>query len=150
MKFVFLDIDGCLKTEYDKFNQKSMQSLREIIVRTGASIVLSSGWRLYFDDNLRPLSESAERLVEELKVNGLEITDKLEGTETEELKNSSINEVRTKQIQDYLRKHYYESYLVIDDLELGCNLTNNQVVVKHSKGLNWRDIKKAVHILGSK
>lgn len=54
-KVLFLDIDGVLNSN---FWNDSHQSIKE----TNAKIILHSGWRFWFDSELKPLCMEAKQL----------------------------------------------------------------------------------------
>lgn len=76
MDVIFLDIDGVLNSNlWNKSHQKEIKertlidrnliSLLSILVKTtNTKIILSSGWRFWFNEKMRPLCTEAERLVE--------------------------------------------------------------------------------------
>mgnify|MGYP004488143657 FL=1 len=45
-KYIFLDFDGVINTQNDKFDKKAVANLRRLLVRTDAKVVISSTWRL--------------------------------------------------------------------------------------------------------
>jgi histidinol phosphatase-like enzyme len=61
MKVIFLDIDGVLNSEEflkknknEAIDRNNVSILKKIIDKTGAFIVMSSAWRLWFDDKMMP------------------------------------------------------------------------------------------------
>lgn len=61
MKVIFLDVDGVLNSEEflknnptQAINKDSVSILKSIVDKTGAAVVMSSGWKLWFDDNMMP------------------------------------------------------------------------------------------------
>ena len=73
MKVIFLDIDGVLNSEKFLNNNKGqvvdrerVSILKSIVDKTGAVIVMSSGWRLWFDDNMLPQDGYSKELYEVL------------------------------------------------------------------------------------
>lgn len=115
MKVIFLDIDGVLNT-LDTFVRKKhlhgnveidedrVLRLKQIIDETDAKIVLSSSWRVYYDDNLIPHGKGI-LLNNVLKQYELFIYDK------------TPNKVgiREKEIQSYLDSHDIEKFIILDD-----------------------------------
>lgn len=66
-KYIFLDIDGVLNSEHtldescENMNQKIasiisdqyLRNLQYIVEKTDAKIILSSSWRVYFNNNIK-------------------------------------------------------------------------------------------------
>lgn len=85
MKIIFLDVDGVLNSDFRSSRQiasgqlideEKVQLLGEITTRTGAEVVLHSGWRFWLDENLRPTRSEAQQLIELLKKYGMKLLDK--------------------------------------------------------------------------
>ena len=45
-KYIFLDFDGVINTQNDKFDKNAVANLRRLLERTDAKVVVSSTWRL--------------------------------------------------------------------------------------------------------
>ena len=45
-KYIFLDFDGVINTQNDKFDKNAMANLRRLLEKTDAKVVISSTWRL--------------------------------------------------------------------------------------------------------
>lgn len=100
MKVIFLDIDGVLNSNFwneshqmeisdgTLIDQKKIELLAELVNKTGAKIVLHSGWRMWFDANLKPLRKESERLVNMLDDVELLIYDVTPDLTTEEIRRS--------------------------------------------------------------
>ncbi len=117
MKVIFLDVDGVLNYRYSTskcqgcigIDSDKVKRLRRIVEATGAKIVLTSTWKMYWirDPLLKDeQSESGNYLDRKLSRERLFILDK-----TTEDRLSK----RGEGIYDYLRKHYVESWVVLDD-----------------------------------
>ena len=59
MKVIFLDIDGVLnsqmlieKNENEKIDINAVKLLKSLVDQSGALVVMSSGWKLWFDENM--------------------------------------------------------------------------------------------------
>ncbi|GFP75531.1 HAD domain-containing protein [Clostridium fungisolvens] len=140
MKILFLDIDGVLNSRFwsdanereiseGKFiDSEKVMLLSRIIDETDAKIVLHSGWRFWFDDNLNPLRDEAVYFAEILKGHNLFIYDKTPDLTTEEIRKSKkFSLVKAREILLWLNKYdSIEEYLVLDDLYL-----NNQEIEAH-------------------
>lgn len=146
MKIIFLDIDGVLATEessklgYDDefiypFDFNCVSVLNRIISKTGAEIVLSSDWRIMFENDLA-------RLDKVFKHNGV-IKSPIDVTPDFSRRN--------KEIASYVHKHSDKitSFLILDDM----NLTVHSLRFVHTninEGLNQKSVeKKAITILNS-
>ena len=98
MKVIFLDVDGVLNSDFPTRHQlasgewidrERVRLLGEIVRRTGAQLVLHSGWRFWLDEELHPLRPEAEQLLERLGEQGLRLLDK-----TKDLSNPDIRKNR--------------------------------------------------------
>ena len=158
MKIIFLDVDGVLNNtstqetfeEYYFVEDEKIELLRQLVVRTGAKIVLSSTWRegWYAKErisNPSPSYLSAIRLFEALKQKlseyGLELLSYTEdfGTRGEEI--------------DLWLKNWngepIESFVILDDMypeELQLH-QEKLVQTVESFGLTQEDVEKAVTML---
>ena len=45
-KYIFLDFDGVINTQNDKFDKNAMANLRHLLEKADAKVVISSIWRL--------------------------------------------------------------------------------------------------------
>lgn len=122
MKVVFLDIDGVLntsKTFIDRYNEYKqtgnmkieidefrVKYLADIIKETNSKIVLSSSWRIFWDNNLKPKNTKAQEFEKILNKYELKIYSKTDYLGIE----------REKEIDEWLRKHdNIENFIIIDD-----------------------------------
>ncbi len=126
MKVIFLDIDGVLNTintfkkryeywqktniwtlEIDEFRVKS---LKEIVNKTNAKIVLSSSWRCFWsleNETLIPLNDKAREFTNLLKKYNLDIYS---------ITPYDKNRIRQKEINQWLNNHNdIESFVILDD-----------------------------------
>jgi hypothetical protein len=159
---IFLDIDGVLNSNLENENHQQELSdgelldedkvklLSKIITVTKASIVLHSGWRFWFDQNIQPLTKEAQQLVEILKRNHIIISDITPDFSTEEIrKTRKFSLVKAKEILAWLGEHNeIDKWIVIDDLCL-----HNDEVQKHQLktdariGLTQKDVAVAIEML---
>ena len=162
MKVIFLDIDGVLNSSIWNNNHESeisdgtfidkekIKLLAVLVKETHAKIILHSGWRFWFDDELKPLRTEARRLVKFLNDEGLSIDGLTPDMTTEEIRmNKKFSLVKADEILMWLENHdNITNWVVIDDLDLH-NLQVNQHQVKPNQkiGLTYEDIKKAEKIL---
>lgn len=157
MKVIFLDIDGVLNSagfqeenKYDLIDRKNEALIKRLIDRTGAAVVLSSGWKLWFDDGMRPTTEKAAGLYNVLCEYGIALFDKTPDFSTEEIrKNRTFSKVKAKEIKAWLSNHTgIESYAVIDDMDLkDGDIAARTVRTNGNKGFSEEDIHRAIKIL---
>jgi hypothetical protein len=92
MKVIFLDIDGVLNSEEffrnnpnQAISRSGMSILKRIVDKTGAAIVMSSGWRLWFDDNMMPVDGYSQCLYDILNEFDIKLFGKTPDFSTEEM-----------------------------------------------------------------
>lgn len=78
-KVLFLDIDGVLNSNFwndshqteisdgTLIDAEKIKLLALLVKETNAEIILHSGWRFWFDAELKPLCTKASKLVEQLE-----------------------------------------------------------------------------------
>ena len=160
MKLLFLDIDGVLNVH--DFNKESMsgvihrdkvERVNEILRRTDARVVLSSAWRYFVHRDEMDLT-GLDWL---LRSHGL-IHGRLDGITRKDRLNFAYcgdpskwyidgNE-RSDQVLEYLEPRSVESYVVIDDLDLG--FSKREMNFIHTDGLvgiTDEHVQKAIEIL---
>lgn len=157
MKVIFLDIDGVLNsTSFQRINNsklidiQNIALLKRLIEETRAFIVISSGWKLWFDDDMMPVTEEAVYLHNLLCEYGITIYDKTPDFSTEEIrKNRTFRKVKAKEIKAWLGYHTgIESYIVLDDLDLQDeDIRSRMVRINNNTGLSDEDIDIAVKML---
>ena len=98
MKALFLDIDGVLNSKLWNENhpneisagkcidESKVQLLATIIENTEAFIILHSGWRFWFDDDLKPLQYESNYLIDLFDKYNLKIHDKTPDLTTDEIR----------------------------------------------------------------
>ncbi|MFA9378339.1 MAG: HAD domain-containing protein [Lachnotalea sp.] len=158
-KIIFLDVDGVLNSNpWNDTHQKEIsvgllidedkvKLLSEIISKTEASIILHSGWRVWFDENILPTRKESQLLVEILERNHILILGVTPDLSTEEVKvTKKYSLVKAKEILTWLQEHpEVERWVVIDDLYL-----HNDEVEKHQIktncliGLTQADVDAAI------
>lgn len=164
MKIIFLDIDGVLNSElWNKDNEmeiskgkfidsEKVRLLSEIINETKAKIVLHSGWRFWFNDNIMPLRKEAEYLVEVLKSYNLNIYDKTPDLTTVEIRKSKkFSLVKAQEILLWLDQHdNIEKYVILDDLDLNNNgIEMFQIKTDGVIGLTKENVEEVIRMLNS-
>ncbi len=98
MKIIFLDIDGVLNSKSWNENHKEeikrgvlidedkVKLLKEILIKTGAVVVLHSGWKFWFDNDIKPTRKESKFLAEIFGKYGIEIYDVTPDFSTEEIR----------------------------------------------------------------
>ncbi|WP_160672122.1 HAD domain-containing protein [Clostridium sp. C8-1-8] len=157
MKIIFLDVDGVLNTEgflNDNpgvaIDYWKISILKYIIKKTGALIVMSSGWRLWFDDNMMPTEAYSQQLYDIFRENRLEIYDKTPDFSTDEIRErKTFSHVKAKEIVAWLEDNKdIEKYVVIDDLLLKDeNINAHLVKINGEIGLTFEDALSVISML---
>jgi len=162
VKVVFLDIDGVLNSNFwndthqreisdgTLIDEEKVNKLATLVNRTGAKIILHSGWRFWFDAKLKPLRAEAERLVELLAKEGLSLDGLTPDLTTEEIRRTKkFSLVKADEILAWLKLHdEVEGWVVLDDLDLhNIQIEQHQVKTDQTIGLTVEDIAKAERVL---
>lgn len=163
-KIVFLDIDGVLNSNFWNENHQreisdgaliddsKIELLCKLIKDAGAGIILHSGWKYWFDSDLKPLRREAENLKNLLEKAGLTIVGTTPDHATEEIrKRKKFSLVKADEILAWLKQHEeVEKWVVLDDLDLHNTETErHQVRIDQSIGLTAEDVERAERILQS-
>jgi len=154
---MFLDIDGVLNNYFTKetvegftfVSNDKIQMLKEILDKTGAQIVLTSYWRIGWDNTNKIEKRSREQvgyfnaLKERLDKFGIEIMSR-----TEKLSN------RGQEIDAWLKGwngEIVESYVVLDDMdEENIYPHDHRLVQTHlSRGLTIINVQNAIDMLNN-
>jgi hypothetical protein len=155
-KAIFLDVDAVLNSA--RFceskglvaDRQCVKYLKQIIERTNALVVMSSGWRLWFDDDMQPEQGEALQLYNILIENDIELYDKTPDFSTEEIRTKrTFSHVKAKEILAWLEQNKdIEQYVVLDDLELKNEEINAHLVQTNAEiGLTQMDVERAVEML---
>ena len=156
MKVIFLDIDGVLNTAGSPENggelidHKKVEALSGLVEKTGAAVVLSSGWKLMFDSEMRPLTGEATLLFDAFLKFGVSIYGKTPDLSTQEIrKTHAFSKVKAKEIKAWLSaRGDIDGFIVIDDLDLNDEFINSRrVCVDGAFGLSDEDIRLAINML---
>ena len=139
MKIIFLDVDGVLNSEQDRFSwtiesDKHLILLACIIRRTDAKIVVSSSWR-----NCSLLDTLKERL-NDFSMSVFDVTGYNE------------NGIRGLEIKEWLDNHNgIESFVILDDevFDIKEHFPNNFVQTSMEVGLQKEDVEKCIAILSN-
>ncbi len=159
---VFLDIDGVLNSNFwlennerelsngTLIDREKVKLLGTLIKATNSKIILHSGWRFWFDDDLKPLRMEAERFVEILEGEGLKLDGLTPDLTTEEIrKTKKFSLVKAKEILLWLSENSdVQNWVVLDDLDLhNEEVEKKQIKTDPTIGLSEEDIKEAEKIL---
>lgn len=117
-KVLFLDIDGVLNSNFWNDNhqreisdgtlidEQKIKLLAQLVKKTKIKIILQSGWRVWFDDKLKPTRKEAQRLVEMLAEEGLTIDGVTPDLTTEEIRRTKkFSMVKADEILLWLKEH---------------------------------------------
>ncbi len=161
-KVVFLDIDGVLNSNFwlennerelsngTLIDSEKVKLLSDLIKKTNAKIILHSGWRFWFDGDLKPLRLEAEKFLEMLNAEGLWIDGVTPDLTTEEIRETKkFSLVKAAEILLWLSEHKeVKSWVVLEDLYLhNEEVDKHQVKTDATVGLTEDDVKRAVEIL---
>lgn len=159
MKVIFLDVDGVLNSEEflknnpNRFiDRKCVSILKDIIDKTGAVIVLSSGWRLWFSDNLMPVDGHSQCLYYLLNSFNIKLYSKTPDFSTDEIRaRKTFSYVKAKEILAWINDNdNVEKYVVIDDLDLINEQVNKNLIRTNGKiGITKEDAKRAIMLLSN-
>ena len=156
MKAIFLDIDGVLNTaayrrqkglDYfsDMIDRDHLRHLKRIADATGAQIILSSSWRLYWNENARQTDSVGQYIQRTLSDAGLPIRGKTPVLEAA---------TRSEEIRLWLKSRpYIESYVILDDQDHLWHPSLRRHFVQTSdagEGLNAELAALAIEVLGGK
>ena len=151
MNIIFLDIDGILNTSSDRrINRNMVKRLSRLVKDTNSKVILHSGWRFWFNENMQPLNGQAKNLQEELWKEGITLSGKTPDLSDENIKKTqTFSKVKASEILSWLdRQSDIDSWVVLEDLDL-----KNETVKKHQimpdpdTGLTDEDIDKAMALI---
>jgi len=157
MKVIFLDIDGVLnsqmlieKNENEKIDIAAVKLLKNLVDKSGAVVVMSSGWKLWFDENMVTDDAEAKYLYDILFQYGIDIYGKTPDFSTDEIRTKrTFAEVKAMEIIAWLEKHCdVDKYVILDDLNLKNDQINANLVQTDGRvGITEEDIMRAMEIL---
>lgn len=160
MKVIFLDVDGVLNSDFRSrkqiasgqlIDEERVQLLGELVRRTGAELVLHSGWRFWLDEHLRPIRPEAQQLTALLKKHGMTLAGKTEDlSETKSYLIPRLSLTKGDEILLWLQMHpKVKKYVILEDLDLHkLRLKPHHVQTDPCIGLTEEDVERAVAILG--
>lgn len=147
IKFIFLDVDGVLNDEStlmqdNDINPDHVKRLRRIVEKTDAKIVLSSSWRIGFDNNMKARGPISRVLSDALKKENLTLfaktVDLLRGT-------------RGDEIEVFLKNNKCDEFVILDDEDEDivnkALLKDHMVKTMFKTGLTDTNIDDAIRIL---
>lgn len=161
-RVLFLDIDGVLNSNFwndshqkeisdgTLIDEEKIKILAPLIKRTDAKVVLHSGWRIWFGQDLKPLCPESAKLVEMLNKEGLSIDGLTPDLTTEEIKKTKkFSLVKADEILLWLKQHSEViGWVVLDDLDLhNAEIKKHQIMPDQTIGLTPEDIEKAEKII---
>ena len=157
MKVIFLDIDGVLNSEEFLKNNKNemidrnnVNILKSIISKTEAVILMSSGWRLWFDDNMMPKDGESQCLYDILCQANIKLFGKTPDFSTEEIRTKkTFSHVKAKEIIAWLSEHEEANkYVVLDDLDLKNEEINSHLVRTNAQvGITEDDAMRVIDMI---
>lgn len=161
-KVIFLDIDGVLNSNFwnadhqreisdgKYIDTEKVRLLSKLVKKAEADIILHSGWRFWFGQDLKPLRSEAEYLADLLGKEGMVVSGMTPDLTTEEIrKTKKFSKVKADEILMWLKNHpETERWVVIDDLELhNDEIAKKQVMTDPEQGLTEEDVERALGIL---
>jgi hypothetical protein len=157
MKVLFLDIDGVLNSQEflrnnksEPIDRKNVTVLKNVIDKTGAVIVMSSAWRLWFDENMMPIEGDSQYLYDILSEFGIRIFAKTPDFSTEEIRvKKTFSHVKAKEILAWLNENYnIDKYAVIDDLDLINEEVNAHLIrINGQVGITEEDAIRVINMV---
>lgn len=160
-KVLFLDIDGVLNSNFwndshqteisdsTLIDEEKIKLLALLVKETGAKIILHSGWRFWFDAELKPLCTEAAKLAKLFAKENLYISGVTPDLTTEEIrKTKKFSLVKADEILLWLSLHNITTgWVVLDDLDLhNDQIRRHQVKTDQTVGLTLEDVKQAEKI----
>lgn len=152
MKVIFLDFDGVLNSAeyrnsvsdyYNNFIDESrMPFLQQIVEETGAVIVLTTTWRMYWDECDVGVSEDTQKTNNIFAKFGLKIYSKTD----------TFDKKRNFEISLWLCKNEVENYVILDDIDFHWSEENRKHFVKtddDNRGIDEQTTNLAIRILNN-
>lgn len=145
MDVIFLDFDGVLNSRRFRaarpgmIDEKHMTFLRRIVEETGARIVLSTSWRIHWDESPENRSETGREIDRILEKYGIEIIGKI-----------SDGRDKAHEIRHWLDGHPdVGRYVILDDSPFGWGDLAEHLVQTGGlrDGLDSRTAELAVAVL---
>jgi hypothetical protein len=162
MKVIFLDIDGVINSNFwveshqqevsngTLIDKEKIELVAKIVNKTEAVLVMHSGWRFWFDNNMQPIRKEAQNLIDLLLDSGLSIYAMTPDLTTEEIRKTKMfSKVKASEIFLWLKENPdVDKWIVLDDLDLhNDDLAIRQVRTNAEVGLTEKDVNKAIEML---
>jgi len=157
MKVIFLDVDGVLNSkgflennQNEIIDRANVSILRNVIDKTAAVIVMSSGWKMWFDENMMPRHEYSQGLYDIFCEFGITLFGKTPDFSTEEIRiTKTFSHVKAEEIIAWLSEHKEVCrYVVIDDLDLkNEEISSHLVRISSSTGITEEDGNLVIDML---
>ncbi len=151
MNIIFLDIDGILNTSSDRrINRNMVKRLSRLVKDTNSKVILHSGWRFWFNENMQPLNGQAKNLQEELWREGITLSGKTPDLSDENIKKTqTFSKVKASEILSWLDKQSdIDAWAVLEDLDLkNETIKKHQIMPDPDTGLTDEDIDKAMALI---
>jgi hypothetical protein len=162
MKVIFLDVDGVINSNFWLENHEKeisdgtlidkdkIELLVQIVHKTGAELVMHSGWRYWFDNDMKPIRKEAQNLIDLLLESGLSIYAMTPDLTTEEIRKAKMfSKVKAAEIFLWLEQNpNIDNWIVLDDIDLhNDELANRQIQTNPEIGLTEKDADKAIEML---
>ena len=151
-KYIFLDFDGVINTQNDKFDKNAMANLRRLLEKTDAKVVISSTWRLQGMEYIQQLWQEHHMQGEVIGLTPSCNSTNFSNVDGQE-EWQGLHGCKGLEIAEWLRLNAKEPYhyVILDDEEdILFNQREHLVKVDGSKGLNKADVRVAIQILNTK
>ena len=161
---LFLDIDGVLNSNFwneahqreisngTLIDEEKIKLLAGLVKSTGAEIILHSGWRFWYGDEMEPLRKESQHLSELLVKEGLKIAGVTPDLTTEEIRQTKkFSLIKAEEILLWVKSHEdVREWVVLDDLDLrNAIVKEHQVRTDQRVGLTPEDVQAAEKILAT-
>jgi hypothetical protein len=162
MKVIFLDIDGVINSNFwfeshqkeisdgTLIDKEKIELVARIVNKTGAVLVMHSGWRFWFDNTMQPIRKEAQNLIDLLLDCGLSIYSMTPDLTTEEIRKAKMfSKVKASEIFLWLKQNpNIDKWIVLDDIDLhNDELAIRQVQTNAEIGITENDVDKAIELL---
>lgn len=151
-KYIFLDFDGVINTQNDKFDKNAMANLRRLLEKTDAKVVISSTWRLQGMEYIQQLWQEHHMQGEVIGLTPSCNSTNFSNVDGQE-EWQGLHGCKGLEIAEWLRLNAKEPYhyVILDDEEdILFNQREHLVKVDGSKGLSKTDVRETIKILNTK
>ena len=162
MKVIFLDVDGVINLNYwlqshqkeisygTLIDKEKIELVAKIVHKTGAELVMHSGWRFWFDNDMQPIRKEAQNLIDLLLESGLSIYAMTPDLTTEEIRKTKMfSKVKASEIFLWLKQNpNIDKWIVLDDIDLhNDELAIRQIRTNPEIGITYKDVERAIEML---